>query len=284
MSVSDEEPYSTIFASLNHPVRRKILRMLSQKPMSFSEILEALGVSSSFLTYHVENLGELVSKTDGGKYRLSSFGEAAIATMTKVEDIPTTVRQQEAKSRRFAARSAVLALGIVCILLICVLGGAMLYYTRAINDRDNEVNSLKATISQLNTTITEQNNLISQLESNLTSLTASGNNLTVLQVWYNSSYVLPILSGFWYGPVSFGPYNLTVTVVNGTVLISGAMVSVSDVLENLTGYTDAHGVVTFSVQSQPYPVEVVMTYESITMTNTIWVQSNQSLTFDVSIK
>jgi DNA-binding transcriptional ArsR family regulator len=278
VSVSDEEPYSTIFASLNHPVRRKILRMLSQKPMSFSEILEALGVSSSFLTYHVENLGELVSKTDGGKYRLSSFGEAAIATMTRVEDIPITVRQQEGKSRRFAARSAVLALGIVCILLICVLGGAMLYYTRAINDRDNEVNSLKATINQLNTTIAELNSRISQLESNLTNQIQTV-NVNWLHIPFDSQYLQ-------HGPVLLGPVllGLIVTVVNGTVPISGAMVSVSDVLENLTGYTDAHGMITFSVQAQPYPVEVVMTFENITMTKTIWVQSFQSLTFDFSIK
>jgi hypothetical protein len=39
VSVSDEEPYSTIFASLKHPIRRRILRMLSKKPMSFTEML-----------------------------------------------------------------------------------------------------------------------------------------------------------------------------------------------------------------------------------------------------
>jgi len=88
MSDFEEEPYSTIFTSLKHPVRRKILRMLSEKPRNFSKILEALGISSSHLTYHLENLGECVSKTDDGKYKLSTFGEAAVTTMSKVEEAP----------------------------------------------------------------------------------------------------------------------------------------------------------------------------------------------------
>jgi len=62
--------------------------MLAEKPMTFSQMLEALGVSSSHLTYHLENLGELVSKADNGKYRLSTFGEASVSTMKIVEEAP----------------------------------------------------------------------------------------------------------------------------------------------------------------------------------------------------
>jgi hypothetical protein len=86
LSDPEEEPYSIIFASLKHPVRRKILRMLSEKSMTFSEMLDVLKVSSPFLTYHLENLGELVCKTGNGKYRLSTFGDTAVVTMSSVED------------------------------------------------------------------------------------------------------------------------------------------------------------------------------------------------------
>jgi DNA-binding transcriptional ArsR family regulator len=88
MSNPDEEIYSTMFSSLKHPARRKILRMLSEKPMPFSQMLEELRVSSSHLTYHLENLGELVSKADNGQYKLSTFGEAAVSTMKIVEEAP----------------------------------------------------------------------------------------------------------------------------------------------------------------------------------------------------
>ena len=51
-------------------------------------MLEELGISSSHLTYHLENLGELVSKTSDGRYQLSKFGEGAVDTMKIVEEAP----------------------------------------------------------------------------------------------------------------------------------------------------------------------------------------------------
>ena len=88
MASSEEEIYSTMFSSLKHPVRRKILRMLSDKPMTFMEMVDHLGVSSSHLTYHLESLGELISKMEDGRYRLSSFGVATVTAMKGVEESP----------------------------------------------------------------------------------------------------------------------------------------------------------------------------------------------------
>lgn len=88
MSGSEEEIYSTMFSSLKHPARRKILRMLSDKAMTFSQMLESLAVPSSHLTYHLENLGELVVKDDNGKYKLSSFGKASVTLMKGAEEVP----------------------------------------------------------------------------------------------------------------------------------------------------------------------------------------------------
>jgi DNA-binding transcriptional ArsR family regulator len=97
MVSSEEETYSTMFSSLRHPARRKILRMLHEKPLTFSEILEELKIPSSHLTYHLENLGELVVKQEDGKYKLSSFGEASVSMMKGAEDAP------EAKKITFSA-------------------------------------------------------------------------------------------------------------------------------------------------------------------------------------
>jgi DNA-binding transcriptional ArsR family regulator len=88
MPEGKEEIYSIMFTSLKHPARRKILRILAEKSLAFSEMLEILGISSSNLTYHLENLGELVSKDQNGVYRLSTFGQAAVGTMKIVEDAP----------------------------------------------------------------------------------------------------------------------------------------------------------------------------------------------------
>jgi len=88
MTGLEEDAYSTIFTSLNHLVRRKILKMLAEEPRSFSDMFESLGISSSHFNYHLDNLGDLVTKTDDGKYKLSFLGEAAMAMMSKVEETP----------------------------------------------------------------------------------------------------------------------------------------------------------------------------------------------------
>ncbi len=88
MASSEEEIYSIMFTSLKHPVRRKILRMLASKPMTFMEMVDQLGVSSSHLTYHLENLGELIFKMEDGRYRLSTFGQATVSAMRGVEEAP----------------------------------------------------------------------------------------------------------------------------------------------------------------------------------------------------
>jgi len=89
--------------------------MLSEKPRNFSTILETLGISSSHLTYHLENLGELVTKMDDGRYKLSTFGEAAVMTMRGVEESPDTKPKHLTLSLRWKSFFAVLMIGVVIL-------------------------------------------------------------------------------------------------------------------------------------------------------------------------
>lgn len=82
---AEEETYSVIFASLKHPVRRKILRLLTGGSKTFTEVLEQVDIDSSHLSYHLENLKDLVKK-ENGKYSLSDFGRAAASLMSRVEE------------------------------------------------------------------------------------------------------------------------------------------------------------------------------------------------------
>jgi DNA-binding transcriptional ArsR family regulator len=84
----EEETYSLLFRSLKHPIRRKILRILVDKELAFSEILNILSIDSGHLSYHIENLGDLVKRSDNGKYGLSSIGVAAVNLMSGVEEAP----------------------------------------------------------------------------------------------------------------------------------------------------------------------------------------------------
>jgi phage shock protein E len=75
---------------------------------------------------------------------------------------------------RVVGKNVAIMLGIICILLIAGLGGAIAYYTMTINNRDNELNrlntevsELNATVDQLNKTLTEQNDTINSLNAEL---------------------------------------------------------------------------------------------------------------------
>jgi len=89
MSGLEEETYSNMFNSLKHPARRKILKMLSAGPMTFSEMLVELGIPGSHLTYHLENLSEFLTKMEDGKYKLSSVGESCVIIMKGAEEVPS---------------------------------------------------------------------------------------------------------------------------------------------------------------------------------------------------
>jgi len=86
--IEEAETYSLIFSSLKHPLRRRILRMLAQEPLAFSEILDTLSIDSGHLSYHLESLGDLIMHTPDGKYRLSSAGVATVKLMSGVEETP----------------------------------------------------------------------------------------------------------------------------------------------------------------------------------------------------
>lgn len=92
----------------------------------------------------------------------------------------------ETKPKKFLGGSVSLALGIICILLIASLVGVMAYYTMAINNKDNDLNTLRsevsemnATVNQLNSTTIEQNNTISTLGSEVSELNSTVSRLNV---------------------------------------------------------------------------------------------------------
>ena len=143
-SSHEDEIYSTMFTSLKHPVRRKILRMLASKPMTFMEMVEELGVSSPNLTYHLESLGELILKMDNDRYKLSSFGIATVGAMKGIEEVKTEPKRSSAT---FTWKIVSTALLITVILLASF---AALQYN-SINDLTSAQQSLSEQIQRLET-------------------------------------------------------------------------------------------------------------------------------------
>jgi len=121
MSGSAEESYSTMFSSLRHPARRKILRMLSEKSMTFSQMLDELEIPGSHLTYHLENLGEFLVKMEDGKYKLSSFGQASVSMMKGAEEVPGNQTKFSSLPLRWKSFFAAFIIGIVLLASVSVV-------------------------------------------------------------------------------------------------------------------------------------------------------------------
>jgi DNA-binding transcriptional ArsR family regulator len=111
----EEETYSLIFTSLKHPIRRKILRMLADKPLTYSEILEILNIDSGHLSYHLESLGDLTVHNKNGHYQLSSFGVATVKLMGGVEERTPAQYHRKSKPRHLLAKvyPVILALALI---------------------------------------------------------------------------------------------------------------------------------------------------------------------------
>ncbi len=116
----EEETYSLILSALKHPLRRKILRMLYDKPRSFSEILEVLSIDSGHLNYHIKSMGDIVTRTEDGKYTLSSVGLAAIELVGKVEE-----QDKSTEARKRTRRISKLAIVFSVILAIALLSATV---------------------------------------------------------------------------------------------------------------------------------------------------------------
>ena len=88
-------------------------------------------------------------------------------------------KPSETRPRRVVGRNVAIALGIVCILLIAGLGGAMAYYTMTINDKNSKIDSINAQLAAItgNNTNTNATEIIDQLHANITKLTNEKNQL-----------------------------------------------------------------------------------------------------------
>jgi uncharacterized RDD family membrane protein YckC/DNA-binding transcriptional ArsR family regulator len=83
---TNEENVSRILVVLSHPLRREILSVLSEKgECSFTDLMNALGVDTGKLSFHIRSLGDFIEQASTGKYRLTKAGENAIRLIRDLE-------------------------------------------------------------------------------------------------------------------------------------------------------------------------------------------------------
>jgi hypothetical protein len=231
MSSSEEDSYSMIFASLKHPIRRKILRILSSETQSFSDLQKQFNIESSHLTYHIDGLGNLLYKTGDGKYALSSLGEGAVSMMKNVEEpIATThlpfTQQSTGIGKKLAGRATATTLGIICIVLTATLAGAFAYYVPLVDSRNSTISSLNSQITSLQNQIASDNitmvnlqNQIDSLKSQITELAnkSSSDNATIVNLQNQLNLLLN-----WSSSIEDWVMTNPSDWVNRTVIVEGS--------------------------------------------------------------
>jgi len=77
---------SELFEKISHPTRVKILRLLEESPLNFSQLKSKLDIASSGnLDHHIKKLEGLISLDSSGLYMLSDEGKEAIKAIRTLE-------------------------------------------------------------------------------------------------------------------------------------------------------------------------------------------------------
>lgn len=230
----EEETYSLIFTSLKHPIRRRILRMLAERPLTFSGILESLSIDSGHLSYHLESLGDLVTRSEEGKYDLSSIGLAAVKLMSGVEDNPGVSIPHKSRVRQVIAEVYLLILvgGIILASLYFVnftiseFSGSAGYGGEVVSIQPNQTFRLNVTI------VFKRGNSFGILGRNGSFTVDTYPLAKTLTYWDNGVLSLPVKPGEYsemgitiYGPDgTIDPYGVT-RLANGLTVTYQAEVT-----------------------------------------------------------
>jgi|GEM_PF-2461511 DNA-binding transcriptional ArsR family regulator len=115
-----------LFDVLTHPTRIKILRLLKERPRSFSELKRELGIESSGnLQYHLGKLESFVKQDAKGKYIINDDAKEALRFLDFASQM-NKQNQVEARSKKFNSRK--LLAGLTLIALILLATALFVYY------------------------------------------------------------------------------------------------------------------------------------------------------------
>lgn len=179
MSLSEDE-FTLTYNALRHPTRRKILKLLSKRSKTYTEIMNELDLDKGLLNYHLENLLGLIKKDKEDKYTLSNAGWSAIDLDKSLE-----VRVLDEKFRVFGMRLNPTILLVASVLLVVLSSSLILAYQK----QTTEVVKLKTMVDEL---LSQNSGLNNELrsEKELQDLTLNTYNP-------NNNLEISICSRYW---------------------------------------------------------------------------------------
>ncbi len=129
----EDDTYSTMFTTLKHPIRRKILNILNQTPTTYTDIQTQLGIDNGLLNYHLDNMRDLITKNEEELYTLSEFGKATLNLVRGVEEPASSLPDKSGVSMKLLNR-----LLVACFIIVAVVSAAVIIdlnwrYTRRLS-------------------------------------------------------------------------------------------------------------------------------------------------------
>lgn len=185
-----------LFEALGHPTRIKILQVLSESHLGFSELKKEAGIESNgLLSFHLGKLDGLVKTAPEGSYQLTDEGKEALRIVSVKEPVKT--------------RHSITPLHIVTIVLAIALVITMAFsiynyqlQTQNFNNLNQSYTSLSNLLSsiQMSESSSTIHPPISKVQALLIALNYGGWNATSLQgmvidvelfnltIWHNGGY------------------------------------------------------------------------------------------------
>jgi len=181
-----DEPFNAsraeVFDALGHPTRIKILQVLSEKPLGFSELKRGTGIESNgLLSFHLGKLTGLVKINAEGSYALTEEGREALriveASRKQTQEAPA-----QHPSIRVPHLKTILA-GLMVVLIILAAASAIEY---------NQIQALDSRTQAALQTVTETATVTSSITSIATSTATTTTTTTVISTVTGASGGPPV--------------------------------------------------------------------------------------------
>lgn len=105
--VTERPDPARVMRIVNHPVRMRIIELLSLKPMSWKELSSELGVRTGALYHHLDTLEGIITRDPERRYALTPLGREIYAQLNDEKKTPAQSLQgiERAMKRRTLAGS-----------------------------------------------------------------------------------------------------------------------------------------------------------------------------------
>ena len=162
----EEDTYNTIFKAMQHPIRRRILRMISEKPSTYTEIQRDLNIDNGLLNYHLDALSSLITKDTEEKYTLSDFGVATASLIKGVEEPNKAVKATSISPIMKAVTAVLVVILIISGVGLVELNNRYLELSGRYSALDIEIKYLQSALNASEASLSGLNATLAALEKN----------------------------------------------------------------------------------------------------------------------